>query len=331
MAKQLQIAVVGATGTVGKQVLAALEEKELPAQSLTVFGSEQSKGSEVEYSGESLEVEQISEEAFRGMSSVVLACPAATAKPLALAAQQAGAWVVDLSGAFRTELGVPLVVGDADVLLTQPFTGRIVEVAMPTAQALFAALEPVRATVGVQSVDLVALLGAASAGRRGIVALEKQTSALLNGIEVEDPTVFPHRLAFNLIPQVGTFDRGNSSEELALKLEVARRWGSTRVSCTMISVPFFHGTMISVSAQLERPLEADALRTQLKALPGVKVIDSPDENIYPMPMLVTADSSIHLGRVRSEGKSLQLIAAFDNAGRAAEVAASLALKFASRP
>lgn len=328
---QAQIAVVGATGAVGQQVLAALEAKEHPAQGLTLFGSEGSKGVDVDYSGESLEVEQVGTEAFRGMNSVVLACPPAAAKPLALAAQQAGAWVIDLSGAFRTELSVPLVVGEGDVLLTQPFTGRILAVAMPTTQALFAALEPARASVGVHSVEVVALYGAANAGRAGILALEKQTAALLNASEIEDPSVFPHRLAFNLIPQVGSFERGTTSEELALKVEVARRWGATRLFCTMVAAPFFHGTMLIISAQLERPLEAEAFRAQLKAVPGVKVIDAPSESIYPMPMLVTADSSIHVGRIRTEGKSVQLVAALDNAGRAAEVAASLALKFAVRP
>ena len=326
-----QIAVVGATGAVGEQLLAALDSKEHPAQGLTLFGSERSKGAEVEYSGESLEVEQVGPEAFVGMNSVVLACPAAVAKPLALAAQQAGAWVIDLSGAFRTELGVPLVVDESDVLLSLPFTGRIIAVAMPTTQALFAALEPARASVGVQSLEVVGLYGAANFGRPGVLALEKQTAALLNAMGVEDPAVFPHRLAFNLIPQVGAFEpRGGTSEELALKVEVARRWGATRLGCTMLLAPFFHGTLLVISAQLERPLDADALRTQLKAVPGVKVIDTPSEGIYPMPLLVTADPAIHIGRVRSEGKSLQLIAALDNAGRAAEVAASLALKFARR-
>ncbi len=326
-----QIAIVGATGAVGEQLLAALDAKEHPAQGLTLFGSEHSKGAEVEYAGEELEVEQIGPEAFQGMNAVVLACPPAVARPLALAAQQAGAWVIDLSGAFRTEVGVPLVVGEEDALLTQPFTGRIVAVALPTTQALLAALEPVRATVGLQSLDVVGLCGAAWAGRPGVKALEKQTAALLNAGELEDPAVFPHRLAFNLIPQIGAFEpRGNTSDELALKVEVARRWGATRLTCTLALAPFFHGTMLMVSAQLERPLDADALRVQLKAVPGVKVIDTPAENIYPMPMLVTADPSIHVGRIRAEGKSLQLVAALDNTGRAAEVAASLALKFALR-
>ena len=98
----------------------------------------------------------------------------------------------------------------------------------------------------------------------------------------------------------------------------------------MVSAPFFHGTMLLISVQLERPLDAEALRAQLKSVPGVKVLDTPDQSIYPMPMLVTADSSIHVGRIRSEGKSLQLIAALDNAGRVAQVSASLALKFAGR-
>ncbi len=329
MANKTQLAVVGATGAVGQQILTALQDKDYPAQGLTLFASERTQGKDVEYSDEDLEVEQLSPEAFVGMNVVILACPPAAARPLALSAQQAGAWVVDLSGAFRTDIEVPLVLGENDLLLGHPFKGRIIEVAMPATQALLAALEPVRATVGLQAVQVVGLFGAAHGGQPGITAFEKQTAALLNASEV-DATVFPHRLAFNLVPQIGAFVQANTTEEVALKVEVARRLGATQVSCTLIAAPFFHGTMLVVSAQLERPLEAQLLRDQLKTVPGLKVLDVPAEGIYPMPMLVTADPSIHVGRIRVEGKSLQFVAALDNAGRAGEVAASLALKLASR-
>lgn len=329
MAQKIQLAVVGATGAVGQQLLRALEEKDFPAQGLTLFASEKTQGVDVDYSGESLEVEQLSKEAFVGMSAVVLACPAEVARPLALAAQQAGAWVVDLSGAFRTELQVPLVLGPDDPLLERPFAGRIVAVATPASQAILAALTPVQTTVGLLGVQVVAMFGAAHSGQRGLTAFEQQTAALLNASDV-DVTVFPHRLAFNLVPQVGTFTAAHTSEEVALKLEVARRLGPTPVSCTMLSAPFFHGTMLVISAQMERGFDADALREQLKNVAGLKVLDEPAEGIYPMPMLVTADPSIHVGRIRVEGKSLQLVAALDNAGRAGDVAASLAIKLASR-
>jgi aspartate-semialdehyde dehydrogenase len=329
MAVSSQLAVVGATGAVGQQVLRALEEKDHPAQGLTLFASERTKGVDVDYSGESLEVEQLGPEAFIGMKAVVLACPADVARPLALSAQAAGAWVVDLSGAFRTELNVPLVLGENDPLLNHPFNGRIIAVATPATQAILAALTPVQTTVGLQAVQVVAMFGAAHGGQPGILAFEKQTAALLNASDIE-ATVFPHRLAFNLVPQVGAFTAAHTNDEIALKVEVARRLGPTPVSCTMIAAPFFHGTMLVISAQLERVFEADALREQLKSVAGLKVLDSPAEGIYPMPMLVTADPAIHVGRIRVEGKSLQLVAALDNAGRAGEVAASLAIKLAAR-
>ncbi len=324
-----QLAVVGATGAIGQQLLAVLEEKDYPAQGLTLFGSEASEGSEVEYSGESLEVEQLSPDAFIGMKSVVLACPAAIAKPLALSAQAAGAWVIDLSGAFRSDPAVPLVLGEKDPLLTRPFTGRIIELAMPAAQAILAALTPVQTSVGIQSVQVVALFGAASGGLAGVTAFEKQTAALLNASEVE-ATVFPHRLAFNVVPQVGAFAGSHTIDEVALQVEVARRLGTTPVSVTLMSAPFFHGTMLVITAQLTAPMDADVLREQLKKVTDVKVLDAPGEGIYPMPMLVTADPAIHVGRIRVEGNTLQLVAALDNAGRAGDVAASLAIKFAGK-
>lgn len=325
----VQLAVVGATGTIGQQVLRALEEKDHPAQGLTLFASERSANTDLDYSGESLEVEQLSKESFVGIKAVVLACPQAVAKPLALAAQQAGAWVVDLSGAFRTDVDVPLLLSETDPALGQPFKGRIVSLAMPATQGLCAALEPVRATVGLQAVQVVALFGAAQAGQPGLTAFERQTAALLNASDVE-ATVFPHRLAFNLVPQVGAFVQGHTTDEIALKVEAARRLGATPVACTMLSAPFFHGTMLVVSAQLDRVMDADTLRAQLKAAPGVKVLDTPAEGIYPMPMLVTADPAIHVGRVRVDGKTLQLVVALDNAGRVGDTAASLLLTLAAR-
>jgi len=329
MAVGPQLALVGATGAVGRQILRALEEKDHPAQGLTLFASERTVGADLDYSGESLEVEQLSREAFLGMKVVLLACPPDAARPLASSAQQAGAWVVDLSGAFRGEPLVPLVLGDDDPLLERPLSGRILEVATPSTQAILAALTPVQTTVGLQSVQVVALLGAAHAGQLGLSAFERQTAALLNGLEVE-ATGFPHRLGFNLVPQVGAFAAADTAAEVALKLEVGRRLGPTPLSCTLIAAPFYHGTMLVISAQLERALEAEALRAQLKTVAGVKVLDAPAEGIYPMPMLVTSDPSIHVGRIRVEGRSLQLVAALDNAGRAGEVAASLAIKLAAR-
>lgn len=329
MPVQTQIAIVGSTGAVGQQLLRAFEEKDFPAKGLTLFASERTQGAEVDYSGEELEVEQLSKDAFVGMNAVILACPPDIAKPLALSAQEAGAWVVDLSGAFRSDLAVPLVLHENDPLLSHAFNGKIVELATPTTQAILAALTPVQTTVGLQAVQVVALFGAAHRGEPGMKAFEKQTAALLNASDVE-ATVFPHRLAFNLVPQVGAFAGAATTEETALKVEVARRLGPTPVSCTMISAPFFHGTMLVITAQLERGFEADALREQLKAVAGLKLLDSPAEGIYPMPMLVTADPAIHVGRIRVEGKTLQLVAALDNAGRAGDVAASLAIKLAQK-
>ncbi len=329
MAVSSEIALVGATGIVGQQVLRALEEKDHPAQGLTLFASERTQGAEVEYSGESLEVEQLHSEGFLGMKAVVLACPPEVAKPLAIAAQQKGAWVIDLSGAFRDDLKVPLILSDADPLLLRPFEGRIVTLAMPSAQAILAALTGAQTTVGLQSAQVTALFGAASRGQPGLAAFERQTAALLNAGDAE-ATVFPHRLGFNLVPQVGAFDGVNTADEAALKIEVARRLGPVPLSCTLVFAPFFHGTMLVLTAQLEKPMEAEAIRDQLKAVAGVKVLDAPAENVYPMPMLVTADPAIHIGRIRVDGRTLQLVAAIDNAGRAGDVAASLAIKLAAK-
>jgi aspartate-semialdehyde dehydrogenase len=223
-------------------------------------------------------------------------------------------------------MDVPLLLSEKALA---PFQGRVVTLAQPATQALAAAIAPIQATVGVSALQVTALFGAAHAGEQGLKAFERQTAALLNAGDVE-PTVFPHRLAFNVVPQVGGFVQANTIDELALKVEAARALGPIPLACTLAWAPFFHGTALFVTAQLDRALEADAARGMLKAQAGVKLLDDPAQGIYPMPMLVTADPAIHLGRVRTEGKTLQLCAALDNAGRAGDAAASLALALAAR-
>jgi aspartate-semialdehyde dehydrogenase len=178
-------------------------------------------------------------------------------------------------------------------------------------------------------------LGASNLGHRGVDELEKQTAGLLTGRE-PDETPFPHRLAFNLFPQVGEFSGDWTTEELSLRAESARVWGPTPpVEGTAVQVPTFYGCSLLVTLELARPSSADELRAAFASAKRVKVLDTPAEKIYPMPMLVTADPTVHVGRVRVLATSpsrATFFLAVDNAGRrgaalnAVEIAARLAAK-----
>jgi aspartate-semialdehyde dehydrogenase len=148
-----------------------------------------------------------------------------------------------------------------------------------------------------------------------------------------DIEVFPHRLAFNIIPAVGAIENGLSQLERAMLIETARVWGGEKmpaVTATSVLVPTYHGLTLILSAHLSRRVDADGVRATLKADSGLKVLDEPGDNIYPMPMLTTDDPTVHVGRIRVLGERVQLVACIDNAFRTADSALDIAFELADR-
>ncbi len=297
-----RIAVTGATGTLGKQLLAALEEADHPGENVVAFASERSEGQEVDFGEDTLPVEAAD---YRGVNIALIAVPLAEARAQIDAAQKHGAWVIDFSGAFRSDINVPLIAPASSPKPTGP--GRVISIAGPTGLALAAMLGPLKAAW----VDVVGAL------RRGVSRRRRREAARApdcradgrpRGPQGNEP--FAHRLAFNVIPQVGAFAAGGhhpfSTEELAVALDVARAMPKAPVlRATALQVPVFHGILLTVSGQLEAPLDVSAA---LKGAPGVKVIDSPAEAIYPMPMLAAQDSAVHVGRIRTAGNHFWFVA-----------------------
>lgn len=326
MNENLRIAVVGATGVVGTEVLSALFDRDFPAERLTVLASERSESEELEYGEDTLEVEKATPESFRGMGLVLFATPAEVSRALAPAAQAAGAWVVDGSSAFRAEGNVPLVLpGFNTEVLGASFKGRIVSVPSAVSSAIAWVLEPLRQAFGVTQAQVTALMGTSSAGQQGVRELEQQTAALLSGREPE-AHVFPHRVGLNLVPQVSPFMANSpwTEEEAGWTLEAARLFAPKGevpvVAGTAVQVPTFFGHGLSLHVRLKKPAPVEQARAALKGSPLLKVLDVPGEKVYPMPSLVTADPTIHVGRLRSFPQSpewLTLFATVDNAGRGA--------------
>lgn len=324
MDKKSRVAVVGATGTVGREVVGALQDAGLPGENVTLFASERREGEELEYGEDTLPVEKVEDDSFRGVNAVILAVPSDVARTLAQKAQAAGAWVVDVSPAFRRDVNVPLVLPalNADAL-SRTFKGRIVSTPGAVTAGLVSVLEPLRAKFGVKRAFVTAMLGVSSAGQRGIAELEKQVADLLSGRESE-PEVFPHRIGFNFIPQVGEFSEGASSEERSWSEEAARLWAGKGeapvLSGTAIQVPTFYGHGLSLFVELGQTPEVQAVRSALSDSKALKVLDAPSERVYPMPMLITADPTVHVGRLRSAPGApgwFELFAVIDNAGRGA--------------
>jgi aspartate-semialdehyde dehydrogenase len=341
MNENLRIAVVGATGVVGTEVLSALFDRDFPAERLTLLASERSVGQELEYGEDSLEVEKAIPESFRGIGLVLLATPPEVSRLLAPVAQAAGAWVVDASSAFHADGNVPLVLpGFNSEVLGASFKGRIVSVPSAVSSALAWVLEPLRQAFGVAQVQVTALMAVSSMGQQGVRELEQQTAALLSGREPESQ-VLPHRVGFNLVPQVGPFLANSpwTAEEAGWTLEAARLFAPKGevplVAGTGVLVPTFFGHGLSLHVRLRKPAPVEQARAALKGSPALKVLDSPAEKVYPMPSLVTADPTVHVGRLRSFPQSpewLTLFATVDNAGRGAALnLVEAGLRLAERP
>jgi len=338
--REAQIAVVGATGVVGREIVSALEVVGHPAEKVTLLASARSEGEELEYGGETLPVERASAESFRGIDLAFFATPADVSRQLAAAAQAAGAWSVDVSPAHRLDPATPLVLSAVNLgVLEKPFSGRIVSCPSPITAALLCVLEPLQKTFGIAQVSATALLGASAQGRRAIAELEQQTADLLSGRDPERQ-VFPHRIGFNLIPQVGEFEGsdGWTSEELAWSREAARiaPWGAerSRIAGTAIQVPTFFGHLLSLEISLRSPADASQVREALAASRYVKVLDAPAERVYPMPVLIISDPAVQVGRVRAlpgEGGRFAMVAAVDTARRAAQNALDVAEALLERP
>jgi len=333
--RPLNLAVLGATGAVGRALVQALEESGLPIASLALFASEHGAGTELEFKGDALQVEAVGSGAFAGKDLAFFAAGAATSRAQLDVARAAGCPVVDLTPAFRQDAEVPLVLPplNADALAGISRRG-VVAVPSPAAAQLALALAPIHRAAGVERATAVVLEAVSGAGQKGVGELEAELRAMLSFQEPPPPTALPHRAAFNVVPQVGPIgDDGVSEEERSIAADVRRLLGSSvRVAATAVRVPVFYGHVQLVNLKLRRALGAEQARELLRHAPGVKLLDAPRESIYPMPMLAVNDDAVLVGRVRDDATQehgLDLVLSGDNvrqgaASTAVEIARLLA-------
>lgn len=326
MQNDLKIAVIGATGLVGREILAALAERKHSAGKITAFASERSEGLEVDYGDDTLEVEKVTEEAFRGIGLAIFATPPEASRALIPWARRAGVSVIDLSSAFRSDPACVLVAPTVRRLgdQTPAVSGKWVRCPSVGAMVSATLLNPLDAQYGLVAIEMVGLISASSAGVRGVSELQQQTASLLSANELDEGR-FPHRLAFNVIPQVGTVSEvaGWTSEEALWKNDWETLWVSElkpKLMFSALQIPTFHGHLFQITFQLRQSAAIEQIREYFKKIPSVKVLDSLGEKIYPMPMLIAADSSIHVGRIRANPafeNSFSLTAVIDNVVRGA--------------
>lgn len=318
-ARPIRIALAGATGALGRAALQVLDDLDVELGELRVLASSRSAGAELEFAGGAVKVAEPRPGAFAGCDVALLATPGEPSRRLAAQARAEGCLVVDGSGAFRAEPDVPLVVAGVNPgVLDAPPPRGIVAVPDAIAVMLTHLLAPLRDAAGLARVHVTALHAVSGAGQRGVAQLEGEIAALMNGREPDAPVAFPHRIAFNLVPQVGPFgDGGATAVEQGIAVETRAILGAPALplQVTAIRVPVFYGHALAVNLGTARPLGAAAAREALRGAAGVKVLDAPADAIYPMPMLAVNDDAVHVGRIRedpTQAHGLDLFAAGDD-------------------
>ncbi|MBI1814130.1 MAG: aspartate-semialdehyde dehydrogenase [Deltaproteobacteria bacterium] len=297
------VAVVGATGLVGAEILTVLAEREFPLGELTCYASERTAGDDVSAGSVRVVVELLARAEFHGVDIVFFATPEQITAEWAGRATAADAVVIDLSRLYAEDVAVPLVVSEVNAAVVAEYSGRRI-IASPDAAVvqLAAVLKPLRDAAGLKRVVVSSYQPVSDAGRAGLDALSQQTVALLNGQDVVS-ALFPHRVAFNVFPQVGEFlDGGYTRAEQNLMAQTRRVLDdpALAMTATSVRVPLFYGLSQSVNVETTEPLSAAAAREVLRSAPGVLVQDDAGANEYPTPMTTIGGEATCVGRIRDD-------------------------------
>jgi aspartate-semialdehyde dehydrogenase len=297
----MKVAVVGATGAVGQTTLKILAERKFPVTELRAFASERSAGRTVIFEGETLRVEQVGPESFKGVDVAFFSAGSAQSREYAPRAVKAGALVVDKSSAFRMDPAVPLVVPEINA---HAMTGHRGIVACPNCTTIVTVmpLKPLHDAGGLRRVIATSFQAVSGAGVNGVEELRAQTLAWARGERIT-PRHFLHQIAFNVIPHIDRFGEGAyTGEELKLVHEIRKilERPDLPISPTTVRVPVFTAHSIAVNAETERRVTAARAREIFASFPGLTLWDEPALNRYPMPVTVEGQDDCFVGRIRED-------------------------------
>ena len=296
------VAVAGATGAVGREMLKVLQERSFPYAEVRALASARSAGSKLPFAGGELTVQEMTPESFAGVDIVLGATGDDVARALYPAAAAAGAVVVDNSHAFRLDADVPLVIPEINPQDVAWHSGIIANPNCATIIGLVP-LAPLHAAAGLTRVVCSTYQAASGAGAAGLAELEGQLEDMGQGRPVRLAQAFAYQLACNLIPQIGSFkDEGYTSEELKMQNEGRKimHLPELRVNCTCVRVPVMRSHSESITCEFERPITPGEAREILASAPGVRVEDDPAAQRYPMPLETSDQDLVWVGRIRRD-------------------------------
>jgi aspartate-semialdehyde dehydrogenase len=301
MSREYRVAVVGATGAVGVEMLRVMERRNFPVASLRLLASARSAGNTLKFRGENVPVETLRVNSFEGIDVALFSAGGGISKEYGPIAVKSGAVVVDNSSAFRMQDSVPLVVPEINGKDVAHHKGIVANPNCTTAVTLMA-LYPLHKKFGVKRVFASSYQAVSGAGARAIEELRHQVKDLASGYPAKHE-VFPHQIAFNVIPQVDSFlDSGYTKEEMKMQNEGQRimHLPSFRASVTCVRVPVYRAHSVAVSAEFEKPVSLHEAREAIAEFPGVQIEDDTTSNTYPMPLHVAGKDDCFVGRLRHD-------------------------------
>ena len=293
------VAIVGATGAVGVEMIKTLEKRHFPVAQLTLLASARSTGKTLPFRGKEIPVQELTKNSFAGVDIALFSAGGAISREFAPIAAKAGCVVVDNSSAFRMDAAVPLVVPEINAADIKNHRGIIANPNCTTAITLMA-LYPLHQAFGVTRIFASSYQAVSGTGARAIAELKRQVEQIVAGKPVTRE-VYPHQIAFNVLPHVDAFlPSGYTKEEMKMENEGRKimHHPAFRASVTCVRVPVYRAHSVAVSAEFEKPVSIAAARAALQKAPGLDVVDDPAKKEYPLPLYAAEKYNCQVGRLR---------------------------------
>ena len=301
--KKFNVAVAGATGAVGNQMINCLEEADFPVESVKFLASARSVGRKIRFKGDLIAVEELKEDSFKGVDIALFSAGGGTSERFAPHAAKDGCVVVDNSSAWRMDPDVPLVVPEVNPHAVAQYTKKGI-IANPNCSTIqmVVALNPIHKKYGIKRIVVSTYQAVSGTGKKAIDELFDQTRAMINFLDWEKK-VYPHRIAFNCLPQIDVFlKNGYTKEEMKMVNETRKilEDNSIGVTATTVRVPVFYSHSESVNVETRQPVSAQEVKSLLENTPGIKVVDDPEHNLYPLATEAAGQDLTLVGRIRDD-------------------------------
>jgi aspartate-semialdehyde dehydrogenase len=301
MNRHPHVAIVGATGAVGVEMLKTLEKRRFPLSKLTLLASKRSVGKRLKFCGEELAIQELTQDSFAGVDLALFSAGGNISREFAPLAARAGGVVVDNSSAFRMDDTVPLVIPEINAGDVKKHRGIIANPNCTTAVTLMA-LYPLHQAFSVTRVFASSYQAVSGTGAQAIEELRRQVDQTVQGKPVTKE-VYPHQIAFNVLPQVDSFlPSGYTKEEMKMENEGRKimHHPGFRASVTCVRVPVYRAHSVAVSAEFVQPVDVAKAREVLQRAPGLDVVDNPESQEYPLPLAVAGSDNCQVGRLRKD-------------------------------